>query len=120
MASTSNDRPRYRSSTIGSIQTLTRALRESLRLRKLRKKKRQNEASNEKMRRRSKSVGNASFDDEISEVFNHCYTRDNDFVSFSFSLLKEFSLFSANKKMKYLTVFLKINAEKIDFLKSRL
>jgi len=70
--STSNDRPRYRSSTIGSIQTLTHALRESLRLRKLRKKKRRNEANNEKMRRRSKSVGNASFDDEISEVFNHC------------------------------------------------
>jgi len=70
--STSTDRPRYRSSTIGSIQTLTRALRESLRIRRLRKQKRRNnEANNQQMRRRSKSVGNAYIDDEISEVCLH-------------------------------------------------
>ncbi|CAG2118095.1 unnamed protein product [Medioppia subpectinata] len=66
--SSSADRPRVRSSTFGSLQTLTRALRESLRLRKLRKQKRlRNEANSEQMRRRSKSVGNAFVDDEISD-----------------------------------------------------
>ncbi|CAG2115239.1 unnamed protein product, partial [Medioppia subpectinata] len=67
--SSSADRPRVRSSTFGSLQTLTRALRESLRLRKLRKQKRlRNEANSEQMRRRSKSVGNAFVDDEISDI----------------------------------------------------
>lgn len=68
----STDRPRFRSSTIGSIQTLTHALRESLRLRRIRKQKRRNnEANNQQMRRRSKSVGNEYIEDEISEVCYH-------------------------------------------------
>ncbi|CAG2171804.1 unnamed protein product [Oppiella nova] len=68
-SSGTTDRPRVRSSTFGSLQTLTRALRESLRLRKLRKQKRlRNEANSEQMRRRSKSVGNAFVDDEISDI----------------------------------------------------
>lgn len=63
------DRPQLRSNTWGSLQTLTRALRESLRLRKLRKQRRLRDEGNDKqMRTRSKSVGNAYVDDEISEV----------------------------------------------------
>ncbi|XP_054160079.1 putative uncharacterized protein DDB_G0287457 [Oppia nitens] len=68
-AAASDKEHRIRSSTFGSLQTLTRALRESLRLRRLRKQKRlRNEANAEQMRRRSKSVGNAIVDDDISDI----------------------------------------------------
>lgn len=61
---------RFRASTWHSLQTLTRALRESLRVRRLRKQRRLKDEDNDsQMRQRSKSLGHAcNPEEEISEV----------------------------------------------------
>lgn len=71
-AQTTSNKMRFRSSTIGSIQSFGRAVRETLRIRRHRRLQRQfiNQEGDDQMRTRSKSVGAASVD-EISEVRNH-------------------------------------------------
>lgn len=71
--------PRHRSTTISTMQSLGRALRESLRIQRLRKAKKQQRINQNKLggRRRSKSVGASGVEDdieanEISEVGISC------------------------------------------------